>query len=134
MRLTPEVIKLNERVYRVMRTRIDENVSQDYAYVLPYSKCVLPYMGEAKYEHIISPGIYTLPNGIIFCKRPRSKDDKSMYNSDRIITVTPDKIFEELADDIEVPSRIVTSSGDKFRPVIRMGDDIGMMAIKGDFQ
>lgn len=130
--ISPIIFKLGDRTYRVEQKKwYQTEFEDDTAYILSkYNDFVFPYRPEVKeIEHAYQPGIYVI-KGRVYVVRPKSDEDKVLYNKRRLITLTPESIFENIDENIVEPPIEVVTDGDIFKPAIKSTDDIALAGMK----
>ena len=128
----PRIFKLGDKTYRVKKKKWGQTkFKYDYAYTLSdINDFVYPYRGEIdNIDYAYIPGIY-LMNGKSIVIRPKTEEEMKYYSKKRIIELTPDSIFRDLSDDIDIIKEPVITDGDVFKPEIRDTDDIILAGVK----
>lgn len=128
----PRIFKLGDKTYRVKKKKWGQTkFKYDYAYTLSdINDFVYPYRGEIdNIDYAYIPGIY-LMNGKCIVIRPKTEEEMKYYSKKRIIELTPDSIFRDLSDDIDIIKEPVITDGDVFKPEIRDTDDIILAGVK----
>lgn len=128
----PKIFKLEGKTYRVKRKKWGQTkFKPDHAYLLSdLNDFVYPYRGEIEdIRYAYLPGLYIMNDRVITI-RPKSEEEMKHYSKSRIIKLTPDSIFKELVDDIDVIKEPVITDGDVFKPEIRDNDDIILAGMK----
>lgn len=130
--ISPNIIRIGDRTFRVkQKSWYQTDFEDDTAYLLSkYNDYVYPYRPEVTdISMAYQPGIYVIKKRVIVV-RPRTDADKELYSKKRVITLTPDSIFENIDDNIiELPSEPITD-GDIFKPAIKDSDDIALAGMK----
>lgn len=128
----PRIFKLGDKTYRVKKKKWGQTkFKYDYAYTLSdINDFVYPYRGEIdNIDYAYIPGIY-LMDGKCIVIRPKTEEEMKYYSKKRIIELTPDSIFRDLSDDIDIIKEPVITDGDVFKPEIRDTDDIILAGVK----
>lgn len=130
--ISPQIIKINDKIYRVKQKEwYQDEFEDDTAYLLSqYNDFVYPFRPEVdNIDMAYLPGIYVI-KGKVHVIRPKTDEDKKVYDKKRIINLTPNSIFENIDDNIiETPIEPVTD-GDVFKPQIKDTDDIALAGMK----
>lgn len=131
--ISPIIFRVNDRTYRVkQKTWYQTEFEEDTAYTLSkYNDYVYPYRPEVtNIKHAYQPGIYVI-DGEVTVIRPKTDEEKKLYNKNRTITLTPSSIFEDISSSniIEPPVEVLTD-GDIFKPAIKPTDDIALAGMK----
>lgn len=129
---TPKIFKISDKTYRVKKKKWGQTeFKYDYAYLLSdINDFVYPYRGEIdnmKYAYL--PGIYKMGENVIVI-RPKTEEEILQYSKNRIIKLTPDSIFKELSNDVQIIKEPPIVDGDVFKPEIRDSDDIILAGMK----
>lgn len=130
--ISPVIFKTGDRTYRVEQKQWGQTLfDEDTAYLLSrYNPYVYPYRYEVDDEkQAYQPGLYKI-NNKVFIIMPKTDEDKKIYSKDRLITLTPTSIFDDLSDNIYEPPIEVTTDGDIFKPAIKQTDDIALAGMK----
>lgn len=130
--ISPDIIRINDKTYRVKKKGwYQKDFEDDTAYLLSkYNDYVYPYRPEVTdIKLAYQPGLYTIDNRV-FVIRPKTEADKQLYSKKRIITLTPDCIFNDIDDNIIEPPVETITDGDIFKPAIKDTDDIALAGMK----
>lgn len=129
-----EFMKVDDNYVRVAELFIGKrDYTKDVWYKNPLSNWVLPYIGRVDNFDILnlSPGIYELPNGTFYAKRPKTVPEIRKFHMDNILVLEPNDIIKVLGRDVPVGNGIMYSRGDIFSPKLSIKDDVGMLVSKG---
>lgn len=130
--ISPDIIRIGDRTYRVKQKGwYQKEFEDDTAYLLSkYNDYVYPYRPEVTdIKLAYQPGIYVI-KGKVHVIRPQTDEDILEYSKKRIITLTPNSIFDNIDDDIIEPPVEPVTDGDIFKPAIKDTDDIALAGMK----